>query len=470
VKPLSMQMVSDSLSTQSDSKLHSVLIATDNSTQAKTIITHLQTIGYRTHIVIFDGTKLEDIPRIAPAATLCVFTDYIEKLPHITSIIRKQFSDRPNPIIAALSRSGGIDTNLFDSVIFPPAHSSQIANRVDSMIRLQDMEREINLRTDTLSEDFNIHHELNETALDKPYRILFIGKASPDFMVIVNALQKRHVEIVAAFTSFSAFDYLHEGDFDAVVMNALEGSEPALTITSTMRRNSRLYHVPTLFLVNEDEFQDHDISFKSGAKDIISTHASEQEIAGRILELANYRRIHSQLKQEFDTLGGEACMDVPSGTFNSAFFEKHIVRICSFYQSTNIPVSMVVVRTKPDIDTDLPSDKVERANAQIGGILKNLVRMQDIVARIEDNLYIMAILGLPYERIDTIIERISGIVDCAAFETGLEVPKSFSMTIETANVELMSHETSDMVTGRLYGKLTNEAYEVQPRPFIAGTL
>ena len=118
------------------------------------------------------------------------------------------------------------------------------------MIRLGQMEREIVRRVDTLREDFNIDYELSDEALRNPFRILFIGKATPDFMVIINALQKKNVEVVAAFTSFSAFDFLHERAFDAVVMNALEQSEPALTISETMRRNAKLFHVPTLFLVN----------------------------------------------------------------------------------------------------------------------------------------------------------------------------------------------------------------------------
>ena len=127
-------------------------------------------------------------------------------------------------------------------------HASQIANRVNAMIRLGVMEAEIIRRQKTLLEDFGQTPELGDLSPDRKFRVLFIGKATPSFMVIVNAMQDKGVEVTAAFTSFSAFDYLHGEPFDAVVMNALEHSEPAFSISEAMRRNSKLYHLSLIHI------------------------------------------------------------------------------------------------------------------------------------------------------------------------------------------------------------------------------
>ena len=296
---------------------HFVLIVTDNLEISVNVAKELHRIGHHTKLALFDGETLGELPATAPSATLFVFSDYIEHLNELTQNIRDTFPRSNQPIIAMINRIGDLKNNTFDSVLFAPAHPSQISTRVNSMIRLQEMEREITLRTQTLAEDFDITHTLNEADLDKSYRILFIGEASPEFMAIINALQKRRVEVVAAFTSFSAFDFLHESSFDAVVMNALKEPEPALTIASTMLRNSKLYHVPTLLLIDEAKFDYKEKAFKSGIKDIIPHDSDDVEIAGRIMELANYHRIHSQLKSEFNLIGGEACSDISSGTFLS---------------------------------------------------------------------------------------------------------------------------------------------------------
>jgi len=446
----------ESLALDSTPKKLSVLIATDNIHEASFVAESLESQDYHISFCEFNGRQLKGTPVLAPSAVLCVFSDYIEKTPAIISALKTHFAPKDIPFIGALTRAGGIDTKVFDSVIFPPAHIKQIANRVNSMIRLGQMEREITRRVETLREDFNIDYELSEDELKKPFRILFIGKATPDFMVIINALQKKNVEVVAAFTSFSAFDFLHEGTFDAVVMNALEQSEPALTISETMRRNAKLYHVPTLFLVNSDTFNDHDIAYQKGARDIISTKAETDEISGRILELANYHRIHDQLKQEFGSIGGSDCIDTLTGVFNRHFFSKHLHRVCSHMKLTQEPISLMVIRTRPNAHFPIPENKISEAIGQIGTMIKNLVRMQDITARIDEDIFVIAFPGQNRASVRPVIDRIEGIIDCAAFESNDSSNGAFTMSLETAIVEMMDHEDSERFIREAISELTGE--------------
>ena len=451
-----MGMQNESSNPLAQSVKHTVLIATDNLLESSYIGDALENQGYEVQFCEFDGRTLKGTPLIAPSAVLCVFSDYIEKTPRIIAALKKHFTSKNIPFIGALTRQGDIDTNVFDSVIFPPAHITQIANRVSSMIRLGQMEREIIRRVDTLREDFNIDYQLTDEALRNPFRILFIGKASPDFMVIINALQKKNVEVVAAFTSFSAFDFLHDRTFDAVVMNALSHSEPALTISETMRRNAKLFHVPTLFLVDPENFKDHDIAYQKGARDIISSRANTEEISGRILELANYHRIHSQLKREFGNVGGEECLDKESKVFNETFFSAHLRRVCETMRETKEPISLMAIRVKPNAHFEVPEAKVMQAIVQIGTMLKSLVRMQDITARLERDIFMIAFPEQNRTSLASVTERISGIVDCAAFDSGHTENGPFTVSLQTAIVEQMDHENSDILIASAMSELTGE--------------
>ena len=127
-----------------------VLIATDNTHESGYIGDALEKEGYEVQFCEFDGRTLKGTPVIAPSAVLFVFSDYIEKTPSIITALKKHFAPKDIPFIGALTRPGNIDTLVFDSVIFPPAHITQIANRVSSMIRLGLMEREITRRVDCL--------------------------------------------------------------------------------------------------------------------------------------------------------------------------------------------------------------------------------------------------------------------------------------------------------------------------------
>ena len=45
-------------------------------------------------------------------------------------------------------------------------------------------------------------------------------------------MEETGAEVIAAFSSYSAFDYLHERSFDAVVLNASGKRDTAFTISS----------------------------------------------------------------------------------------------------------------------------------------------------------------------------------------------------------------------------------------------
>lgn len=430
-----------------------VLVVTDNKVEAESIAKALKDEGYGVKFSIYDGRTLKSIPVKAPAAVICVFSDYIESCPSIIKALKRHFLPKDIPFIGALVRHGDINLDVFDSVIFPPAHIKQIATRVSSMIRLSQMEREIERRIETLGKDFDVHHEILQSPQNIPFRVLFIGKATPEFMVVINALQKKNVEVIAAFTSFSAFDYLHDVSFNAVVMNALEQSEPALTISETMQRNSRLYHVPTLFLVNEEHFQDHALAYEKGARDIISASAETEEISGRILELANYHRIHDQLKSEFSMLGQDICIDLPSGNFNAKFFRAHMERVSRALKSKNEPLTLIAVKAIPSNDYVIDEGKLAEAFGTIGQMLKGLVRMQDVTARMSEDTFLIAFPEQGESAALVVAERISGIVDCAAFDSGADANSPFKITLESSIVTMQEDDDSESLIENALNKV-----------------
>ncbi|MEM7730407.1 MAG: hypothetical protein AAF311_14245, partial [Pseudomonadota bacterium] len=303
-----------------------VLIVTDDVDGSIDMIEHLRSLSLEVRITGLDGSNPLELPDRAPSAVLCFLSDFVERGPAIVSELRDRYAPRSFPVIGRLTREMSGD-HPYDSVLYEPVHAVQVAYRIASLIRLGQMEAEIIRRQDTLRESFGQELKLPETPERRPFKVLFIGRADPAYMAVVNALQDKNVDVVAAFTSFSAFDYLHETAFDAVVMNALEGSEPAMTIAETMRRNPRLFHVPTLLLVNKALFRDAEVAYAHGVKDLIDAGAPLEELSGRILELANDCRLHQRLKDDFSNLGGDACSDPETGVLNARFIQAHLKRV-----------------------------------------------------------------------------------------------------------------------------------------------
>jgi len=430
-----------------------VLIVSDHPVQSRDVATNLRHLDLDVQLSLFDGKTLNAIPTTAPDAILCHLTDFPQRGPQLAQVVRAHFDSRPIPIIGALSKPFPDASTEFNSTLYAPMHPSQIANRVKAMIRLGAMENEISRRFATLREDFKQNPQIGDMSPNRRFRILFIGKASPAFMVIINALQDKNVDVVAAFTSFSAFDYLHGDPFDAVVMNALEQSEPALSISEAMRRNSKLYHIPTLFLIDEESFNDHDAAYERGARDIITMKADSEEISGRILELANYHRVHEQLKADIFALTSEHARDKSGAVFSREFIEAHLPRVMADAHKSDRLVTLVGLSLSPNSTDPVKPEALESAYEQTANLIQNLVRMQDIVSRWDDNNFVLSFYDTDPSAAEIILSRIEALIDCSAFSSGpsqeaaltLSV-KSYIHTVEPSDQSAKFHLNSLMMS------------------------
>lgn len=425
-----------------------ILIATDSVEKIKELAIRLRELQYDVQISFYDGKTLSAAPKRAPAAIVSHFAKFPEKTDGVVRVLKSHYTPHEIPVIGVLSSPQSKPETIFNTVLIDPVHASQIANRVNSLIRLGAMEREIKLRVKTLENDFGQSVVIEDDGNHPPFRVLFIGQASPGFMVVINALQAKNVDTVAAFTSFSAFDYLHESKFDAVVMNALEHPEPALSISETMRRNARLFHVPTLFLVKDDTFEYADKAQNYGARDIVNVNSDVQEISGRILELANYHRLHDNLKEEFDSLGDHNSICEKSGCFTKTFIERHAARVFRANHKIRKPVTMMAVQPRLNCSEEVSEEQAEKAIMQFGQMLKNLVRMQDSVAVYDENRFLLMFPGSTEEDAQVVLERVKGLVACTAFEGGT-ANSPLTLTLDYTIAEALIHESSDLTIGRI---------------------
>jgi two-component system cell cycle response regulator PopA len=157
--------------------------------------------------------------------------------------LKAAYSPRRLPILALGAPGEAMDSGPFDLVIAPPVHPAQMAMRLDSLVRLAIAEEEFDLRAKTFAER---GRRLDPPQPDlSPLQVLTVGEPSPKFLALAHALRRSGAETTGAFTAYTAFDYLHERPFDAVVLWAGETHAEALSIASGMRRNTRLFHIPT---------------------------------------------------------------------------------------------------------------------------------------------------------------------------------------------------------------------------------
>ncbi len=390
----------------------------------------------------FDGKTVGRLPAQAPTIIVLDFPDAIPgNLKALTKRLKSVYKSAPSLAACLPAQSAGDFTALFNTTVLHPAHASQLATRVISLSRLQIMETEMTMRIATLSETFNAPPAALDPSPRRRIRVLFVGSPSPRFMAIVSALQDSDAEVIAAFTGFTAFDYLHEQNFDAVVLNAITSEEPAFTISSTMRRNSKLFHTPTLILTGRNKAVNIEQAYRKGASDVIADDAPAGEIRDRILEQANFHSIHEDMKGRFSGLGNRKTMDAATGLFNPDFFDAHLER----HKRTSrlVPVAIFTITSK-DGEPALPEDRLTQACVQVGSMLRNLVRMQDCTARLDTNCFAVLFPSVSLEDANFAAGRISSIIG----STGLkDEAGSYGVTAQvTVTNVAAAHMAAEAIT------------------------
>lgn len=310
----------------------------------------------------------------------------------------------------------------WDMVFTRDAHPQQIALTVDHMVRACVAEEEYDTRCQT----FNISAQEVDALMEDqaPLALLSIGKPDPEYLALSHALKDRGVEITAALSSYSAFDYLHDKTFDAVLLWGGDQAAESLSIASGMRRNTRLYHTPVLLRVTGTAEFDLGEAYLRGVNDIANARAGTEEICDRLLRLARVNRRQTTIRKTLETMRHSPKMDKGTGLFGRDLFAAHLGRLSKAAVERNRPLSICVLRIAdtPEIVRARQRKLIDRAVPQIGSMIARLVRAEDSASRLSNEVFALALPATSLEAARNVGERIAAVIGCTAFDSGQGKP------------------------------------------------
>ena len=322
------------------------------------------------------------------------------------------------PVIAIGAPGPELDGLNFDLTLTAPVHPAQVVLRLETLVRMAIAEEEFELRLETFSER---GRRLEMPDPDpSPFKVLAIGEPAPQFLALSNALTGSGAEVVGAFTAYTAFDYLHERPFDAVVLWAGENSQEALSIAAGMRRNTRLYHTPALLYMKQESYVTMSEAYHRGISDVASPETPETETAKRVIELARSYRRQTAIRKALEKARASGLMDPATGLFTRDLFATHLGRLAQASRLRNRPLSVCVLKVsdRPDVGAARRGGWLDRAIPQIGSMIGRLVRVEDTAARLGPEVFALALPATPQVSARAAGERIAAVIGCTAFEAG----------------------------------------------------
>lgn len=341
--------------------------------------------------------------------------------------------------------------DFVDSWIREPTLPVQIAARARALSRLHAMEEVAKRRTAVTALYGDRGRNLDP--VDPAPCVLYVGDASPRFMALQHILKDADAEVIGAFSSYSAFDYLHERPFDAVVLNAAGKRDTAFTISSAMRRNARLYHTPVLLLDSEDGSQNAEEAYARGVSDIISPRTSDVEMRDRILALAAERRRRRRAKSALEGCREPRTLDIETGLFHAGFITSHLQDLIHAATRDEISLTVLALRAVAPLGADQPdAASTEKAIRQFAAMLRHLLRTEDAAARIDSDTFLAILPFTDPAGVECVAARVAAIAECTAFES--ENPlQPFRLGILSVSVEVQPDETAEALIERTVRQL-----------------
>ena len=335
------------------------------------------------------------------------------------------------PVLALADLDPGLDTPSkptfdaldFDLVLAPPAHPAQVAARLETLVRAAVGEEEFELRAATLAaRGAPVSLPAADGPGARPLAVLTVGEPAPRFLALAHALAAGGAQVTAALTAYTAFDYLHERAFDAVVLWTGAAHAEALSIAGGMRRNTRLYHVPTVLYGRAGVEVGLDEAFGKGLSDVAYAQVAPAAAAGRVLSLARAHRRGQTLRDALAAGCDPGLMDAATGLFTRDLFAAHLGRLAHALPARRRPLSVAVLRATPRPASQAVRDDgwLERAMPQIGSMVGRLVRVEDTAARLAPDVFALALPGSRLPAARTAAERIAAVIGCTAFEAGAD--------------------------------------------------
>lgn len=324
------------------------------------------------------------------------------------------------------------------------AHPIQVAARLRGLVRLNLLETVARARRRD-AEAAGVQLVLPQSTQDNA-SVLFVGGPCPAFMRLQHALAGSQTEVVAAFSTFSAFDYLHERAFDAVVLNTQPDPDLAHTVCSAMRRNTRLYHTPAILLTQPNLPIDAEEAFARGASDVLSEDANEDQIRERIGVLGMERRRRRRAKASLESSRAQALLDTASDLYVPSYGVRHTETLLSHWRQSGRDLSFIGIHAQAPREAS--PERVHYALDQFASMLRHCVRAEDFAVRQTPEQFYIALPNTHLCDAKSVADRICAIAECTAYD-GLASGQPFRLDLSAHVCAPQSELTTEQTIERI---------------------
>ncbi len=333
--------------------------------------------------------------------------------------------DLPAASRAALRQSG--------EVVVTGENLSPAIERCRHLLRIRNLAEETGERLKSLATTNKLaEFPPIETSNAAP-SILIAGQPGIAALAAIGAAQSVSKSCTGVMSVGQTMRALESKSFDCAVFIPESKNDPLFTLARSMRRHPKFQDLPVLFTARNEVEQTSFV--ERGAREVILDDHIRNDLGSRLQAWTRRARLTASMRRFLTACSGEAVRDRISGAFSSHFFQHHGARICARADQTNRPLALLGVRLqqyKSGAEDHRGHNQVVVLR-QAATLLRRVTRAEDFLARIAQNLFVIALPSTLVEDAETIGRRIEGVITNTMFR-GKSDDQIFSIDVEIAAI------------------------------------
>ena len=331
-----------------------------------------------------------------------------------------------------------------DEFLTKPINDLSLFVRVKSLTRIKSLLDELQLRNET-NEELGIDRIAITDDFTKSNIMIF----DDDIVQAKNSanILKDIVNEVRIFTSYEEFDQcLKTYSPDLVMLSCHIDNVDSLRVCSTLRAKEYLKHMSIVLLAEEDRVDIVIKGMEIGANDYFITPIDSNELLARIKTQLRRKIYIDDLRNDIEQNFNLSIKDSLANIFNRRYFDNHIKLIIARCKKLdkNLFLIMIDIDGFKLINDNYGHQAGDEVIILVADILKNNLRVTDLLARYGGDEFIIAIPEIKLEYAMGLIERIRVAIQNLEF-TSKYTNKSIKLTLSIGIVEYINQTIEELI-------------------------
>lgn len=360
--------------------------------------------------------------------------------------------------LTEVNLAGARDAGV-DDILGPSDDIAELTARLPRLTRSSVMVAELRRRVETAAE-FGLEVEPQSFSRGYPEKpqVMAVAQNGEHLTKLGQTLNDAGLHCTPEVSPFRAADRLDEGRFDAAVVALDEGDDYSRVqyLCGHIRNNPRLFNLPTLVL-GDGQLDDPDSDlYRGGASIVLTGDADAALLSTYIHMLVNRQRMRWTLRDPFKATLGPETADKTGVAYSEAFWNAHLPRSVAAAQArgSNLALGYIDVPTLPRIQEEFGRENADILAHQLADWITGMTRIEDTVARVGDQGFVMLLPDTPEAEANRVVQRIIGILHNSEFHLGEEVMQVVHAWVEGGVAGLTEGDSADSFFNRALDNAT----------------